>query len=678
MASIAGSNPSVSGVDDFLVTAELSSRPCCVPDYETMTRAFGFLAREMTTNPSGVLQKCAELVMELCHADSAGVSILEPGGTSGMLRWHAAVGRFAANLHGTMPREASPCGTVMERDWVVMFNEAERLLPALRGIEPRIYENLLASWQVRDEAIGSLWAIRHTPEGRFDAEDARVLQILARFAAAAFQTNSALDKAKADRIELEQRTKAVHQAEGRLHAAIDLIGLSPYAWNPGTGALEWDARLKAMWGLPPEAHVDEQVFLSGIHPEDRPRVEAAIAQSSDPAGLGVYAIEYRVIGIRDGVERWVSTHGRTTFQHGLPAAFIGAALDITERKRADVALRESEERFRQFAENSSNALWILNFETMNLEYLSSAFESIWGEPRERVLGDPSRWSRFLHPDDRQRARGALESVRLGDICTAEFRIIRQDRGVRWIRNTFFPIRDAQGQIHRAGGIAQDITSHDGSFVYVVDVEENTHRGLSNLLREAGYRVGVFSSAKSFLEAAPALAAGCVVLDICQSGAGGLVIPRELKARRIGLPVIVLGDANGDVAFGVQVMKAGAVDFLPVPFGSDQLLAAVASAAASTHEGNEQNQEADRARRQIAEMSEREREVLAGLLNGKTNKQMGRDIGLSPRTIETYRAHVMQRLGVQTLSQAVMIANSAGFQLPALRPSMPRRPISPET
>src|SRR3954471_12039617 len=567
MTSTAGSDPPVRGVDDVLITAELASRPSRTPNYESESRALGLLAQEMATNPGAVLQKCAELVIELCHADSAGISILEPGGTSGMLRWHAAAGGFAANLHGIMPREASPCGTVMERNRVLLFNEAERFFPALRGVEPRIYENLLAPWHVKDEAVGTLWAVRHTPEGRFDAEDARVLQSLARFAAAAFQMTSALHEAKAERTELEQRTKSLHEIEARLLSAIDLVGLSPYTWNPVTGALDWDARLKAMWGLPPDAHVDGEVFLSGVHPEDRPRVEAAIGQCSDPAGLGIYAIEYRVIGIGDGIERWVSTQGRTTFEHGRPVSFIGAALDITERKRAEAALRESEERFRQFAENSSNTLWILNFETMNLEYLSPAFEPVWGELREGVLGDPSRWGRFLHPDDRQRARGALERVKLGDICTEEFRIIRQDRVVRWIRNTFSPIRDAQGQIRRAGGIAQDITRHDERFVYVVEGEEATHRGLSHLLRDAGYRVRVFSSGKSFLEAAPALAAGCVVLDICRSGAGGLVIPRELKARRIGLPVIVLGDAKGDVTFGVQVMKAEAVDFLPVPYGS---------------------------------------------------------------------------------------------------------------
>ena len=237
-------------VDDVLITAELASRPCRPPGYDAESRALGLLAQEMASNPGGVLQKCAELVIELCHADSAGISILEPGGTSGMLRWHAAAGGFAANLHGTMPREASPCGTVMERNRVLLFNEADRFFPSLRGVQPRIYENLLAPWHVKDQAVGTLWAIRHTPEGRFDAEDARVLQSLARFAAAAFQMTSALDEAKAERTELEQRTKSLHEIDARLQAAIALVGLSPYTWDPVTGALDWDARLKAMWGLP--------------------------------------------------------------------------------------------------------------------------------------------------------------------------------------------------------------------------------------------------------------------------------------------------------------------------------------------------------------------------------------------------------------------------------------------
>ena len=108
---------------------------------------------------------------------------------------------------------------------------------------------------MKDEALGTLWAIRHTPEGRFDAEDARVLQSLARFAAAAFQMTSALDEAKAERTELEQRTRALHASEARLLAAIDLVDVSPYTWDPATGVLDWDARLRAMWGLSPDKPV---------------------------------------------------------------------------------------------------------------------------------------------------------------------------------------------------------------------------------------------------------------------------------------------------------------------------------------------------------------------------------------------------------------------------------------
>jgi PAS domain S-box-containing protein len=120
-----------------------------------------------------------------------------------------------------------------------------------------------------------------------------------------------------------------------LRAAVDLFKLGRYRQDPVTQAIEWDAHLKSMWGLPPDAPVDLAVFISGIHPDDRARVQAALGQSVDPSGDGVCDIEYRVVGVNGGSERWVATRGKTVFDQGRVASFHGVVLDISERKRAE-------------------------------------------------------------------------------------------------------------------------------------------------------------------------------------------------------------------------------------------------------------------------------------------------------------------------------------------------------
>ena len=330
------------------------------------------------------------------------------------------------------------------------------------------------------------------------------------------------------------------------------------------------------------------------------------------------------------------------------------------RARAETALRDSEERFRQFAEHSSTVLWIQDLETSEMEYVSPAYEAIWGEPVEAALRDPGHWANAVHPDDRDRVSTTLERVQRGEEGTHEYHIIRPDGGVRWIRDTFFPIRDEQGRIRRVGGIAQDITQHEGSIVYVVDSHDASRRNLCLLLQGAGYEVKAFASAQSFLAVASVLVPGCVVLDTRSSEAGGLTIPRELKARRAGLPVIVLGEAGGNVAVGVQAMKAGAVDFLDLPYQPEQVLDALASAQATIRERAEQDQASERVKALIAAMPPREREVLDGLLAGGTNKTIARDLGLSPRTVEAHRARIMERLGAQSLPELVQIAVAAGL------------------
>jgi PAS domain-containing protein len=259
MSTADGPNGPATGVDDVLVTTELAHRPSRAPDYAAENRALTTLAEEMTTNPRGVLQTCAELVLELCHADSAGLSLREPGSESGLCRWQAVVGRLAGPLGGTPPREASPCGAVIARDRVLLFREAAQVFPDLNGTQPHGYETLLAPWHSNGEPVGALWAIRHTAEGQFDAEDARLLQSLARFAAAAYRMVAALDEAKSGHEELEQRVEdrtrplseayeSVRASETRFRTALEIETVGVIYLDPEGQIIDANDAFLAMGG----------------------------------------------------------------------------------------------------------------------------------------------------------------------------------------------------------------------------------------------------------------------------------------------------------------------------------------------------------------------------------------------------------------------------------------------
>jgi PAS domain S-box-containing protein len=454
--------------------------------------------------------------------------------------------------------------------------------------------------------------------------------------------------------------EALERRETRLRAATDLVGLGIYAWNPVTGALDWDERLHLMWGLQPNDPVDMAVYEAGIHRDDLSRVRDAIAACVDPAGDGSYAIEYRVIGRNDGITRQIATSGQTEFEHGRAIRFIGAAIDVSEQRRIEAAVRTSEAQFRSFAEHSSNLLWIADTASGAIVYRSAAFERIWGEPLNKAPDNLETWMDGVHPDDRSGVLRALESVKAGEVTQYEYRIVRpKGDGIRWLRDTSFAIRDDHGAITRIGGIAESLTHEDSPQIYIVGDKGSEARRLAGLVRAIGYQARIFNDAAAFLDLAPVLASGCVLVDLRRLRENGLSIPRELKARSIALPTIALDDASSGAYAAVSAMKAGAVDV--ILFGEDaslqdKLAEAIAECQAVLRPAT-RNEEASA---HIARLTPREHEVLVGLVDGGTNKVIAQALGISPRTVELHRAQVMNKSGAGSMTELGQIALAAGI------------------
>jgi transcriptional regulator with GAF, ATPase, and Fis domain len=173
-----------------ICTQELKVRTARKPDSEALNGALVMLARTLANSPESILQQLVETALELCGAQSAGISLLEEENGQKIFRWHGVAGQYAPHLWGTTPREFSPCGTVLDTDSILLMSRLDRHFTYFAQVEPRIAEALLIPFHVRGEAVGTIWVIAHDQTLRFDAEDARVLTTLGEFAAGAYQALS--------------------------------------------------------------------------------------------------------------------------------------------------------------------------------------------------------------------------------------------------------------------------------------------------------------------------------------------------------------------------------------------------------------------------------------------------------------------------------------------------------
>ena len=196
-------------------------------------------------------------------------------------------------------------------------------------------------------------------------------------------------------------------------------------------------------------------------------------------------------------------------------------------------------------------------------------------------------------------------------------------------------------------------------IHIVDDDHQVRAATSFLLRSMGHRTQIYAHGQEFLDQAQ-LDEGCVLLDLRMPGLSGFQVVEALRRRGSSLPVIMLS-GHGDIPIAVQAMKLGAQEFLEKPYQEAALIEAVERAFSADASLTVRNDQRLAASTSVATLSLRERQVLQSLLAGLANKEIARQLDLSPRTVEMHRASMMSRLAVSSLAEAVRIALDAGLE-----------------
>lgn len=196
-------------------------------------------------------------------------------------------------------------------------------------------------------------------------------------------------------------------------------------------------------------------------------------------------------------------------------------------------------------------------------------------------------------------------------------------------------------------------------IYIVDDDDAVRGSLSMLLRSEDYNVSAFGNPSEFVAEVEGLEEGCVVLDLCMPEMSGMEVMEELQKRDIKMSFICI-TGHGDVPTAVKALKVGAYDFLEKPFDSTMLIELIRECIADRADKQQIEQFEANAKAAVSSLTPREYEVLKGMVDGLRNKQIAFDMGISIRTVELHRVHVMEKLNAKSLSDVLKIAIAAGF------------------
>ncbi len=282
--------------------------------------------------------------------------------------------------------------------------------------------------------------------------------------------NSLAESLERQLTEARQMSAALSRANERFQLAVAAVKATIYEWDIDNKTIENRQGLVEVLGYQPEeTEPSPNWWLERVHPDDRERIRTTVYAACNNSDRN-FELEYRILH-KSGHYIYVWDRGLILRNaDGSAVQVVGSILDINERKRVEEDLRESEQRFYQIAENIREVLWIATPGLKQMIYVNQVYEKIWGLPVESLYAQPTSSIEAIHPQDRDRVIAECEKIFQPDY-NLEYRIVRPDRSIRWVRSRVFPICDRSGEVYRIFGLMEDITERKSAEAEIRQLNE---------------------------------------------------------------------------------------------------------------------------------------------------------------------------------------------------------------